>query len=86
MSEPTTILAPDGSLATMDTVVLDQQEAELLRAYKVFLQKRGLREALYCNACWDRQSMMDGCEAHVTPHQILIKCRCTTRFYQGQTF
>lgn len=86
MSDTVTLYGPDGNQAVQQTVILSQEEAELLRSYKTFLTKRGLREALFCNDCWDHQSLQDGCEAHVTPTQILIRCRCTTRFYQGQTF
>ncbi len=85
MAEQVTLVAPDGSAAVQNTVILTTEEAELLRTYKKFLAARGLREALYCNTCWEGQ-LADGCEAHVTNSQILIKCRCTSRFYQGQTF
>lgn len=81
-----TIYGPDGAPAQQETVLLGDEEAELLRSYKKFLQRRGLREALYCQDCWDRNSLNDGCEAHVTSNQILIRCRCKTRFHQGQTF
>lgn len=79
------ILGPDGELATKPTTILTQEEADILRSYKKFLAARGLREALYCNACWsgDRE---DGCKAFVTDGQIAIECRCRLRFFQGQTF
>lgn len=80
-----TILSPDGSLATIKTVILDREDAELLRRYKKFLSRHGLREALFCNSCWDTHSLADGCEAHVTNHDILIRCRCTQRFYRGMS-
>lgn len=79
------ILGPDGEVATKPTVILDQEEAELLRKYRKFLQKRGLREALYCNTCWSG-NREDGCKAFVTDGQIGIECRCQFRFYQGQTY
>ena len=84
MSEGT-IITPDGEVATKPTILLDHEEAALLRLYKKFLAKRGLREALYCNACWDG-NREDGCRAHVTDAQIVIDCRCTLRFHQGQSF
>lgn len=80
-----TILTPDGELAQKPTQLLSQTDAELLRQYKKFLERHGLREALYCNACWDR-SLSDGIRAFVTDAQILIDCRCKMRFYMGQTF
>ena len=83
MSEAT-ILAPDGSVADVTHREITLDEAVLLRQYKKFLQRMGLREALYCQACWqgDRD---DGCKAHVTPHEILIVCRCTVRSHVGMT-
>jgi hypothetical protein len=80
-----TIVNPDGTVANRPTVLLTQEEAELLRRYKQFLRKRGLREALYCQSCWDG-NREDGCKAFVTTEQIAIVCRCTTRFFQGSTF
>jgi hypothetical protein len=80
-----TIVNPDGSVANRPTVLLTQEEAELLRTYKQFLQKRGLREALYCQSCWNGERE-DGCKAFVTTDQIGIFCRCTMRYFKGSTF
>lgn len=80
-----TIVQPDGSLAEKPVTALSSEEAALLRLYKKFLQQHGLREALYCSACWDG-SREDGCRAYVTDSQILIECRCAMRFHQGQSF
>ena len=80
-----TILAPDGSVAALPTQLLSDEDARLLRTYKKFLNRYGLREALYCQKCWD-SSLEDGCKAFVTTNQILIQCRCKMRFHQGQTF
>ena len=84
MSEtaPGVIVAPDGTPATIPTVILDSADVAVLKQYKKFLRKYGLREALYCNHCWDGQRE-DGCEAYVTDSQVLIKCRCRIRFFQG---
>lgn len=80
--EKSIIVTPDGSPAQLDTIHLDQAEAMLLRQYKKFLQRRGLKEALYCDACWGNH-VHNGCEAQVTDGQIFIKCRCTLRTYTG---
>lgn len=80
-----TILDASGNVAIVPTTVLSQEEAELLRRYKKFLQAHGLAEALYCKNC-GIGSRNDGCEAHVTDSDILIRCRCKMRFYRGQTF
>ncbi len=65
--------------------MLSDADAHLLREYKKFLQRNGLREALYCSHCWSGQRE-DGCEAHVTAADILIKCRCKVRIHKGQSF
>lgn len=80
-----TIVAPDGTIATRPTQILSPDEAELLRAYKKFLHARGIREAWYCNTCWDGDRS-DGMRAFVTDGQILAECRCRMLFYQGQSF
>ena len=81
-----TIVAPDGTVATRPTLVLTDEEARLLRTYKKFLLKYHLREALYCQDCWDGSSTQDGCRAFVTADQILIECRCKMRFHQGAAY
>lgn len=86
LAEKTTtqILGPDGSVATLATKILSDEDARLLRMYKKFLQRYGLREALYCQSCWTGDRA-DGCRAFVTTSQISIQCRCTHRFFQGHT-
>ena len=81
-----TVLDANGEVANKPTVILTVEEAELLRRYKKFLSAHGLREALYCNNCWDVGNIHDGCNAFVTDSQIGIICRCKMRFHQGQTF
>ena len=87
MSEITTgtVLDANGEPAVKPTVVLTTEEAELLRHYKQFLARYGLREALYCNTCW-QGSLSDGMDVYVTGGQILFKCRHRMLFYQGHTF
>ena len=87
LAEKTTsvILGPDGEQATIPTRILSDADARLLREYKKFLQRVGLREALFCNTCWSGEKD-DGCRAHVTSSQILIQCRCQIRFFQGQAY
>lgn len=80
-----TIVDKDGNVLNKPTVILSKEEAELLRNYKKFLQKRGLREMTFCNTCWsgDRE---DGMDVFVTDAQILFKCRHRLLFYQGSTY
>lgn len=80
-----TLVDANGEVIGKPTVILSKEEAELLRNYKKFLQKRGLREALYCNTCW-QGDLADGMNAFVTDGQILFNCRHRMLFYQGQTF
>lgn len=87
-----TIITPDGE-QIVATEVLTDEEAKLLREYKKFLQRHDLREAVFCNACamvsdigLARHGQPHGCEAFVTPTDIMIRCRCRQRFYRGQTF
>lgn len=79
------ILGPDGQPATVPTVLLDAEDVRVLRAYKKVLMKLGLREALYCQDCWNHQ-LADGLEAHVTDSQVIFRCRCKLRFYSGQSY
>ena len=86
LDKTTSILyAPNGEQATFPTRLLSDDEARTMRQYKKLLLRYGLREALFCNGCWNGDRA-DGCKAHVTDSQILIQCRCTVRFFQGQTF
>lgn len=84
MSDTGVIVEPDGTLATRQTRVLTDADAKLLREYQRFLRKYELREALYCNACFEGD-LEDGCRASVTLDRIGILCRCQLRIYQGQT-
>lgn len=74
------------------TIVLDHEDASLLRQYKKFLRKYGLKEALFCSECAlvadissAKRGQPHGCEAYVTDSQVYIKCRCRQRVYQGYT-
>ena len=79
------IVGPDGIPLSVPTDVLDHKDAALLRQYKKLLLKLGLREALFCNDCWDMKTH-DGLEAYVTDSQIVLRCRCKLRYYQGSSF
>jgi hypothetical protein len=83
--QPGTIVTPDGTIANRPTVMLTDDEAKLLRAYKKFLEHHGLREALFCNTCWNLE-IHDGLEAYVLGHKIGLICRCTTRLHFGYTY
>ena len=78
--DPTT-----GAAATLATRELSPADAHILRQYKQFLQRQGLKEALYCDQCWN-SDLAHGCEASVSANQIIIRCRCTIRHYRGSQF
>lgn len=81
-----TITAENGEVTTKPTILLTNDEARMLREYRQFLLRRGLKEALFCNNCFQQGDMArDGVKMFVTPNQIAIECRCSLRFYQGQT-
>ena len=84
--KPSIVQGPDDlTPQTVGTEGITFDEAVLLREYKRFLQKHDLREALYCQRCWGH-NLQDGCEAHVTDNDILIKCRCTLRQHVGSSY
>lgn len=74
-----------GAPFQVPTIQLSADEARLLRQYKKLLASNGLREAVFCNNCWEG-NISDGCDAIVTDTQIIIKCRCTLRVYMGPTY
>lgn len=79
------IVGPSGEPINVPTVLLTAEEARLLRLYKKFLHNNGLREAIHCNSCWDG-GWHDGTQAYVTDQEIVIRCRCSLRYFKGPTY
>jgi len=80
------ILTPDGQAASKPTIILSAEQARIMREYKKkVLGPLGLKEALYCDSCWEHD-LSHGCNANVTDNQIAIVCRCQIRFFQGPTY
>lgn len=80
------ILDPQtGEPAAIATVMLSADDAALLRRYKKFLSRYGLKEALYCDGCWGRD-LSHGLEAYVTSDKVFLKCRCSVRIFDGPTY
>lgn len=79
------IVGPDGSVINKPTVILSADEARLLRQYKKFLQKYGIRETVFCNQCFEG-NLSDGMRAFVTDSQVMWECRHRMLFHQGQSF
>lgn len=67
------------------TEILTDADAALLREYKRFLMKHGMRESLWCMTC-EEHGRPPGLKAYVTDSKIDFECRCTVRRYRGQTF
>jgi hypothetical protein len=80
-----TVLGPDGVPLLRPTTILTAEEAELLRQYKTLLLRHGMREALYCNTCFDG-ALHDGMKAFVRDSEIMIECRHRRLYYLGQSF
>ena len=79
------ILDANGNPTSLPTQLLTAEDAALLRLYKKFLHSHGMREAVYCNSCY-QGAQHDGMEAHVTDGEIMFRCRHRMLFYKGQSF
>lgn len=61
-------------------VPIPEAAAALFRAWKPWLRRYDLQEALHCTPCYEATpSRDDGCGAVVTDRTIRIWCRCTVR-------
>lgn len=78
--DPTT-----GASANIDTEMLTAEQARVFREYKKVLHALGLKEALYCDRCWEH-NLSHGTEAHVTTDKIFIRCRCRMLIFNGPTY
>lgn len=60
-------------------------DAAMLRQYKKFLSKYGLKESLWCQMCAALEQP-EGLRASVMDAAIDMECRCTVRRHRGSTF
>lgn len=75
-----------GAAAQLETILLTDQQARIMRDYKkLVLGPLGLKEALYCDQCWEH-NLSHGLHAEVTSERIIMKCRCQLRVYNGPTY
>jgi len=79
------ILDANGIPTSMPTQMITAEEAALLRLYKKFLHSHGMREATFCNSCFEG-NLSDGMEAHVTDGEVMFRCRHRMLYYKGQSF
>lgn len=79
------ILDANGQPTSLPTQLLTAEEASLLRLYKKFLHAHGIREAVYCNTCFEG-NLSDGMEAYVTDGEVLFRCRHRMLYFKGQSF
>ena len=77
-----TLVGPDGTLVIKQNVPMSVEDHQLLLQYRKFLLRQGLREALFCNDCFEG-NRNEGTRAHVTDSSVLIECRCKTRSRAG---
>ena len=82
-----TLYGPDGApIEQLPQETFTPEELYLLAQYKKFLFRRGYKEALYCNRCWE-QNLHHGCEAHVKMNgltvEAMIRCRCRVAYSKG---
>lgn len=80
-----TILDANGQPTSLPTQLLTSEEAALLRLYKKFLHSHAIRDASYCNSCYEG-NLSDGMEVHVTDSEILFRCRHRMLYYKGQSY
>lgn len=82
---PGSIVGPNGELLNKPTQILTAEDAALLRRYKKFLASHGMREAVFCNSCFEG-NLSDGMRAHVTDGQIVFECRHRMLYFGGSTY
>lgn len=76
----------DGGILLADqvpTVNMTDDESKVLRQYRRFMIDRHVKEALYCQTCWDR-NLYDGCRATVSDGAIDIICRHVHLRHRGR--
>ena len=81
---PGTIVGPNGVPVNTPPQLLTDDEARVLREYKKFLHRRGLREATFCNTCFEG-NLNDGMKVRVTDGQIVLICKHRMLFYGGSS-
>lgn len=83
---PVSLYGPDGEPASLPHEPISDDELTLLLEYKRWLQRRGYREAVYCNRCYEG-NLSDGTEFHVKTSgltvEAMIKCRCRMAYGKG---
>lgn len=80
-----TVLDANGQPTTLPTEILSLDEVRMLREYKKFLRKHQLREALFCQSCF-QGDLHDGMEAYVTDGEVMMKCRHRMIYFKGASY
>lgn len=78
------IVAPDGSLVSRPTTLIDVETAGILRAYFTWAMKHSLEPELFCKSCWDG-TRADKAIYNIDDEQIAIICKCQQRVFLGAT-
>jgi len=63
---------------------ITRDEARCIAAMEVIFRKFGLKEALHCGRCFERDPMNDGCRVTVTAREVAIECRCGIAAYHPE--
>jgi len=72
-----------GQPASLPTVLMSRDEAQILRQYARFLHDRRLSVSYYCRGCWNGRTTADPLMVKISPGQVVFTCRCRIRYWQG---
>ena len=76
------IVKPDGTLATVPTILLSADTAAIMRAYFFWAMSNQLEPELFCGDCADG-SREKKAQYNITETEIEIVCDCSQRVFFG---
>lgn len=74
----------EGALLSRPTVMLEPQEAQVLRAAAKQLRGKRFRMLVRCDACFEA-GRGDGMRGEITAQHIALECRCRFLRFHGAT-
>jgi len=77
------LFGPNGETVQTPAVLMTREEAQALRQYATFLRARRLSTKYFCRGCWSGRVTEEGLMVKISPHQIVLPCRCRIRYWQG---
>lgn len=76
-----------GVPVAVQTVLLSDQDAKILRQYGRMLEDRNLEARRWCRQCWqNRLADETVIQEQMSEAQIVLACRCMIRFFQGTRY